>query len=150
MADYIGMTPTVIIGLGGTGKEVLIKIRRMIVEAYGSLDNLPIVSFLHIDTEQNAKATEPQVVLKQDISLRPVEQVWAKVENAKAILNNLSAYPYLSEWFPPQLKGTDSILAGAGQVRALGKFAFTVNFPQIKAAFQDGKRNSCSTNGRLN
>ncbi len=140
MANYIGMTPTVIIGLGGTGKEVLIKIRRMMVEAYGSLDNLPIVSFLHIDTEQNAKATESQVVLKQDISLRPVEQVWAKVENAKAILNNLSSYPYLSEWFPPQLKGTDSILAGAGQVRALGKFAFTVNFTQIKAAFQDAKQ----------
>lgn len=140
MAEYIGMTPTVIIGLGGTGKEVLIKIRRMIVEAYGTLDNLPIVSFLHIDTEQNAKATEPQVVLKQDLSLRPVEQVWAKVENAKAILNNLPSYPYLSEWFPPQLTGTDSILAGAGQVRALGKFAFTVNFAQIKAAFQDAKR----------
>ena len=140
MADYIGMTPTVIIGLGGTGKEVLLKIRRMIVETYGSLDNLPIAAFLHIDTEQNAKATEQQVVLKQDISLRPVEQVWAKVENAKAILNNLSAYPYLSEWFPPQLKGTDSILAGAGQVRALGKFAFTVNYAQIKAAFQDAKR----------
>jgi Tubulin like len=140
MADYIGMTPTVIIGLGGTGKEVLLKIRRMIVETYGSLDNLPIAAFLHIDTEQNAKATEQQVVLKQDISLRPVEQVWAKVENAKAILNNLSSYPYLSEWFPPQLKGTDSILAGAGQVRALGKFAFTVNYAQIKAAFQDAKR----------
>jgi Tubulin like len=140
MADYIGMTPTVIIGLGGTGKEVLLKIRRMIVETYGSLDNLPIAAFLHIDTEQNAKATEQQVVLKQDISLRPVEQVWAKVENAKAILKNLSSYPYLSEWFPPQLKGTDSILAGAGQVRALGKFAFTVNYAQIKAAFQDAKR----------
>ena len=140
MAEYIGMTPTVIIGLGGTGKEVLLKIRRMIVETYGSLDNLPITAFLHIDTEQNAKATESQVVLKQDISLRPVEQVWAKVDNAKAILNNLSSYPYLAEWFPPQLKGTDSILAGAGQIRALGKFAFTVNYTQIKTAFQDAKR----------
>ncbi len=113
MSDFTGMTPTVIIGLGGTGKEVLIKIRRMIVETYGSLESLPILSFLHIDTEQNAKATEPQVVLKQDISLSPVEQVWAKVENAKPILNNLSSYGYLSEWFPPELKGTDSILAGA-------------------------------------
>lgn len=140
MSDYIGMTPTVLIGLGGTGKEVLLKIRRMIVETYGSLDRLPIVSFLHIDTEQNAKASEPQVVLKQDISLRPVEQVWAKVENAKAILNNLSSYDYLAEWFPPQLKGTDSILAGAGQVRSLGKFAFTVNYSQIRTAFQDAKR----------
>jgi Tubulin like len=140
MADYHGMTPTIIIGLGGTGKEVLLKIRRMIVETYGKLDHLPIVSFLHIDTEQNAKATEPQVVLKQDIALSPVEQVWAKVENAKPILNNLSSYGYLADWFPPQLKGTDSILAGAGQVRALGKFAFTVNYPQIKAAFQYAKQ----------
>ncbi len=140
MADYHGMTPTIIVGLGGTGKEVLLKIRRMIIETYGTLDNLPIVSFLHIDTEQNAKATEPQVVLKQDIALSPVEQVWAKVENAKPILNNLSSYNYLAEWFPPQLKGTDSILAGAGQVRALGKFAFTANYPQIKAAFQYAKQ----------
>lgn len=137
MADYIGMTPTVVIGLGGTGKEVLIKVRRMIVETYGSLDALPILSFLHIDTEQNAKVSEPQVVLKQDISLRPAEQVWAKVEDAKAILNKLSAYEHLAEWFPSQLKGTDSILAGAGQIRSLGKFAFTLNYQNIKTSFNN-------------
>ena len=139
MADHIGMTPTVVIGLGGTGKEVLIKVRRMIVESYGSLDSLPIVSFLHVDTEQNAKVSEPQVVLKQDISLRPAEQVWAKVEDAKAILNKLSAYEYLAEWFPSQLKGTDSILAGAGQIRSLGKFAFTLNYQNIKTSFNNAK-----------
>ena len=139
MADYVGMTPTVVIGLGGTGKEILVKVRRMIVESYGSLDYLPIVSFLHIDTEQNAKVSEPQVVLKQDISLRPAEQVWAKVEDAKAILNKLSAYDYLAEWFPSQLKGTDSILAGAGQIRALGKFAFTLNYQAIKTSFNNAK-----------
>ncbi len=140
MADYIGMTLTVVIGLGGTGKEVLIKVRRMIVESYGSLDSLPIVSFLHIDTEQNAKVSEPQVVLKQDIYLRPAEQVWAKVEDAKAILNKLSAYEYLDDWFPSeQLKGTDSILAGAGQIRALGKFAFTLNYQTIKTSFNNAK-----------
>ncbi len=137
MADYIGMTPTVVIGLGGTGKEVLIKLRRMIVETYGSLDSLPIVSFLHIDTEQNAKVSEPQVVLKQDISLRPAEQVWAKVEDAKAILNKLSAYEHMAEWFPSQLKGTDSILAGAGQIRSLGKFAFSLNYQNIKTSFNN-------------
>ncbi|MEH1788994.1 MAG: tubulin-like doman-containing protein [Nostoc sp.] len=137
MADYIGMTPTVVIGLGGTGKEILIKIRRMIVESYGSLDALPIVSFLHIDTEQNAKVSEPQTVLKQNISLRPSEQVWAKVENAKAMLNQLSSYDYLAEWFPSHLRGTDSILAGAGQIRSLGKFAFSVNYQSIKNSFDN-------------
>jgi len=139
MAEYVGLTPTVIVGLGGTGKEILIKVRRMIVEAYGSLDALPIVSFLHIDTEQNAKVSEPQTVLKQDISLRPYEQVWAKVDNAKVMLNQLSSYEYLNEWFPNELKGTDSILAGAGQIRALGKFAFSVNYQAIKSCFNNVK-----------
>jgi macrodomain Ter protein organizer (MatP/YcbG family) len=139
MDSYVGMTPTVVIGLGGTGKEIMIKIRRMIVETYGSLEALPIVSFLHIDTEQNAKVSEPQTVLKQDISLRPQEQIWAKVEDAKAILNKLSAYSYLEDWFPPQLKGTDSILAGAGQIRALGKLAFTLNYQTIKTYFNNAK-----------
>ncbi|MDJ0897864.1 MAG: tubulin-like doman-containing protein [Xenococcus sp. MO_188.B8] len=139
MADYQGMTPTVVIGIGGTGKEILIKIRRMIVETYGSLEALPILSFIHIDTEQNAKVSEPQVVLKQDISLSPSEQIWAKVDNAKAMLNHLSSYDYLAEWFPSQLKGTDSILAGAGQIRALGKFAFSVNYQAIKSSFNNAK-----------
>jgi hypothetical protein len=139
MDSYVGMTPTVVIGLGGTGKEIMIKIRRMIVETYGSLEALPIVSFLHIDTEQNAKVSEAQTVLKQDISLRPQEQIWAKVEDAKAILNKLSAYNYLEDWFPPQLKGTDSILAGAGQIRALGKLAFTLNYQTIKTYFNNAK-----------
>ena len=139
MVEYLGMTPTVVIGLGGTGKEIIVKIRRMIVETYGSLEALPIVSFLHIDTEQNAKVSEAQNVLKRDISLRPSEQVWAKVDNAKAMLNQLSSYKYLANWFPAQLKGTDSILAGAGQIRALGKFAFSVNYHSIKDKFNNAK-----------
>ncbi|MEH2235403.1 tubulin-like doman-containing protein [Nostoc sp.] len=65
------------------------------MESYGSLDALPIVSFLYIDTEQNAKASEAQTVLKQNIFLRPSEQVWAKVEIALAMLNQLGASRFL-------------------------------------------------------
>ena len=57
MADYMRMTPTVVIGLGGTGKEILIKVHRMIVESYSSLDSLPVVSFLHIDSEEELTAS---------------------------------------------------------------------------------------------
>jgi hypothetical protein len=39
---------TICIGLGGTGKDVLMRIRRLIVDKYGSLNNLPIASFVHI------------------------------------------------------------------------------------------------------
>jgi hypothetical protein len=42
---------TIIIGLGGTGRDVLMRIRRFIIDKYGKLSNLPVVSFVHIDTD---------------------------------------------------------------------------------------------------
>ena len=44
------MVPTVLVGVGGTGHEVLSRVRRLIEDTYGSLDNFPIISFLIIDT----------------------------------------------------------------------------------------------------
>lgn len=45
---------TVCIGLGGTGRDILMRIRRLIIDRYGKLNNLPIVSFVHIDADQGA------------------------------------------------------------------------------------------------
>ncbi|MFM6815127.1 MAG: tubulin-like doman-containing protein, partial [Dolichospermum sp.] len=49
-----GINRTICIGLGGTGRDVLMRIRRLIVDRYGHLNNLPIVSFVHIDTDKAA------------------------------------------------------------------------------------------------
>jgi hypothetical protein len=35
--------PTLMIGLGGTGKEVLLRLRRKLVERYGALARLPFL-----------------------------------------------------------------------------------------------------------
>ena len=45
---------TICIGLGGTGRDVLMRIRRLIVDRYGDFKKLPIVSFVHIDTDKGA------------------------------------------------------------------------------------------------
>ena len=45
-----GIQRTVCIGLGGTGRDVLMRIRRLIVDRYKDLSNLPVVSFVHVDT----------------------------------------------------------------------------------------------------
>src|SRR5688572_15181772 len=50
--------PTLIIGLGGTGKEVLLRLRRKIVEQYGSIDRLPFLRFMHVDTDKTQMASE--------------------------------------------------------------------------------------------
>ena len=52
--QFRGINRTICIGLGGTGRDVLMRIRRLIVDRYGDLSNLPIVSFVHIDTDKAA------------------------------------------------------------------------------------------------
>ena len=38
------LMPTILIGLGGTGKEVLLRVRRQFVEKYGSINDFPKMS----------------------------------------------------------------------------------------------------------
>jgi hypothetical protein len=57
--DEKSMVPTVLVGVGGTGHEVLSRVRRLVEETYGSLRNFPIISFLIIDTDREYKVTNP-------------------------------------------------------------------------------------------
>ena len=52
--QYQGIQRTICIGLGGTGRGVLMRIRRLIVDRYKDLSNLPVVSFVHVDTDKEA------------------------------------------------------------------------------------------------
>ena len=48
--DRVSIRPTVLIGLGGTGKEVLRRLRRMFYEKY-RMPGLPVMEFLWFDTD---------------------------------------------------------------------------------------------------
>ena len=49
------LSPTLIIGLGGTGGDILLRIRKKFFEKFGSVDEFPIVSYLWFDTDKNYK-----------------------------------------------------------------------------------------------
>ena len=92
------MTPTIIIGLGSTGEDILLKIRKMIVEEYGGLDQMPIIAFLLIDIgtdTNNQKSQSVTVINKQNISLRNTslrkEKIYIRVDQVDAMnaLNDL-------------------------------------------------------------
>lgn len=128
-----GVNPTVIIGLGGTGKDIIMRVRRLIVEHYGSLERMPVVAFLSIDTD-DAPASVPERFLEQDISLKPEEKVILDTGNIPPILQNLAQYDYLSSWFPPDLTGIQDLKSGAKQIRALGRLAFSLGYGGVKEA----------------
>jgi Tubulin like/Short C-terminal domain len=129
------MVPTVLVGVGGTGTEILSRVRRLVEEAYGGLKNFPILSFLTIDTDRDYKVTNP---LAAGSTFKDNEKHWASVSGAQVreMMGNMNNFPWIDRWFPRELERNITALeAGAGQIRACGRFAFFCNYHAIQKKF---------------
>jgi Tubulin like len=116
--------PTLVIGLGGTGLEVLMQVRQKVQESYGTLEGLPF-GFLAIDTQPDASADGAP-------PLSIAEKYWARVtfEEAHKVIRFPEKYPWVHQWLPHELLNKPELLTseeGTGQVRACGRLAFFLN-----------------------
>ncbi|MFM9265920.1 tubulin-like doman-containing protein [Tychonema sp. BBK16] len=133
--DEKSMVPTILIGVGGTGNEVLARVRRLVEETYGGLKNFPIISFLVIDTDKEYKLNNPGA---GGTPFKDNEKYFAKVSGNEVenIMSNMGNFPWIEAWFPNELERNMTALeAGAGQIRACGRFAFFCNYHKIKQSF---------------
>lgn len=134
------MVPTVVVGIGGTGTEILARVRRLTEETYGNLSNFPILSFLAIDTDKDYELHNPEAA---GSPFKENEQVLASVssEQAKDMVDSMDSFPWISSWFPSELeRNIAAIEAGAGQIRACGRFAFFCNYHAIRDRFIEAVR----------
>lgn len=160
-----GINRTICIGLGGTGRDVLMRIRRLIVDRYGDLSELPIVSFVHIDTD---KAAPRGLSLRTgnnyhgvDLSFRDSEKVGAtmtsgEVTNFVQGVERRSNYarqgPYdnIARWFPPQLlRNIQAVDGGAKGIRPVGRLAFFHNYKKIITAVKKAEYRTRDHNKKI-
>jgi hypothetical protein len=143
---------TLCIGLGGTGRDVLMQIRRLIIDRYGRLDALPVVSFVHIDADKGASdisgLSTGNTYRGENILFTPAERVIATMSSQEIdqLIGGLeqqgefdrqSPYDHIRSWLPPQLiRNVKAIEDGAGGIRPVGRLSFFHNYRKIKAAFE--------------
>jgi hypothetical protein len=143
---------TLCIGLGGTGRDVLMQIRRLIIDRYGRLDALPVVSFVHIDADKGASdisgLSTGNTYRGENILFTPAERVIATMSSQEIdqLIGGLeqqgefdrqSPYDHIRSWLPPQLiRNVKTIEDGAGGIRPVGRLSFFHNYRKIKAAFE--------------
>jgi hypothetical protein len=125
--------PTLIIGLGGTGKEVLLRLRRKIVEGYGSLGRLPFLRFMHVDTDKNQTAAEQYDLrsaddpLYSEIKFTNTERIDLTVTGGTGkYVTHLANFPNIQRWFPAgsKISQLGDLHEGAGQVRSASRLGF--------------------------
>jgi len=154
--QYRGINRTICIGLGGTGRDVLMRIRRLIVDRYGDLNNLPIVSFVHIDTDKAATQVTGirtgSTYHGVDLSFKQSEKVSATMSSRDVTMfveglerrseySNYGPYDHIGIWFPPQLlRNIKAVEEGAKGIRPVGRLAFFHNYQTIKTAIETAER----------
>jgi hypothetical protein len=122
---------TVLIGLGGTGKRALLYAKKKLLEAFG--EEPPLVKFLLIDTT----AANNDHLLTADgkkARLQASEILHIEARGASLLPK---VHDEIREWFPPKADLKANILAGAGQIRALGRLALFANASLVYENLRD-------------
>ncbi len=120
--ESVVLRPTVIVGLGGTGCDVLLNIKKHLWDAFGKVPD--IVRLLAFDT-----------TMSHDLKLTTNDG--EKLELDAAEFHNLTVAapqsvvqpgvnPHIDRWWPANTR-ISAILNGAGQVRARGRLALFAN-----------------------
>lgn len=122
--------PALVIGLGHTGRRVLESFKRLVVDHHGSLDKLPHIRLLAIDTDPEGQP-QPPSPLDDPGTLTPRELVLARLNRPAHYLQRESLPP-IDQWMPPRLLYTLSRTPGsANGVRAFGRLALFDNYRLI-------------------
>jgi hypothetical protein len=133
MSRNIEFRPTLVIGLGGTGQGVLLKLKKRFTDQFGEVP--PIIQFLAIDTAQEAQRQDTSSDGKTNVELKPKdEQFIISVTDANNLL--LGKNPHINEWWPPGTR-VSIIKSGAQQRRALGRLALFAYYDKIKRRITD-------------
>ena len=129
-SQTIDIRPTLLIGLGGTGKEVLRRLRRMFYEKYRVV-GLPVMEYLWFDTDIRNESLSGEVHLTS----------WTgslTLPFHRRLMGGSSPRSWLDTGatrMPIRIYGTgcpanwtrcptNAIMQGAGQIRSFGRLAF--------------------------
>jgi hypothetical protein len=121
MQQRVGMRPTMLIGLGGTGQKVLVQLKARFIRNYGQVP--PAVEFLCFDTDQSAEQTQVDGQIVRLTGETELVNIGG-VQTAE-IVSNLERYPAIAAWITEDKERIPkgAITMGAKQVRPLGRLS---------------------------
>lgn len=146
----VKLRPTLYIGVGGTGMEVMMRVRRRILNASWGSDNVrlenlsqfPIAQFIHFDLDQGAVIDSGRAqtedlqynLVKFNDDEKIVESF--DIEKYSRDDASLSRYPHIQNWLPLTPKkirelGIDPA-KGAGQIRSVSRLYFFDKYPKTR------------------
>jgi hypothetical protein len=133
--ETIQVRPTIYIGLGGSGMEVLSRLRKLHFFRFGKV-GLPCMRYLWLDTDDTAMLDGRKDAKIKDLLFRDEEFIDLSVpdEDFKDIISNPHKNAHIHDWLDPAVKALPEIMKGAAQNRQAGRLSFFAHYETIKDA----------------
>ena len=146
--NEIRIRPTLLVGLGGTGGDVLLRVRRRFYEKFGNLQEFPIVGYLWVDTDRSEKHILAEEI-KKFARFSDSERAIVTLEDTAAITQHLDAPENrgIKDWWYPGLSALGTVTEGAGQIRAYSRLAFFTTSGTNSSTLTAGCGTSTTRNG---
>ncbi len=158
-AVAVKLRPTLFVGIGGTGKEVLLRLRRRILQndwggrRINDLSRFPIASFLYFDTDtteavesDRSQRTDP---MARAVAFRESERLQKRVD-VRHYMSELENFPHIQAWLPESDLSSINTEKGAGQVRAISRLLFFDQFKVLQGLIRSQGDALLNSVGRQN
>jgi len=127
----ISMNRTLLIGVGGSGKEVLLRLRRKFYESKKNSRGYDFIEYLWIDTDaRNVDIMQNKYDIINDklqLSEEDILNVSMQSDELKKLYGNMNQYPHIQKWFNKEeleKLGYSVLAQGASAIRPFGRLAF--------------------------
>lgn len=144
--------PTLVVGIGGTGKSIMLDVRQRLSARFGNYRELKTIGFLAFDTDdaidEESASKDP---LSEALAFSAAEHVHLTVSDTKMadIRENLHTHhPALASWLEKESLVHPSVVAGAGQIRQIGRLALLANIDKVVPAINDAVNSITSADSR--
>jgi hypothetical protein len=126
------LRPTVLLGLGGTGHDLLLQIKKRLFERFGTVP--PCISLLSIDGADPDKPVL-QASDGRAVELDPMtERFLIQVASSENLIGDTNEH--IAQWWPLNTP-VSAITAGATQIRPRGRLGFFAKYTEIIRALEN-------------
>lgn len=139
--------PTLVIGIGGTGKGIILALKKMIAEnSPRGMADYPLLKFLSIDTDTSLPNvnTSIQTIKASELTLNKAKETFSLHADFNTVPDLKERFKDIAAWFPDSLKHNltpAELEKGAGQRKPIGRFSFAWNADTLKPRLEQLLRN---------
>lgn len=133
--------PTVVIGIGGTGKNILLSLKKMIVEnSPNGMKDFPVLKLFSLDTDEKTGTVRSELeAVRDEIRLDPHTEILKLGGDGITSTLDLDSFPEIKSWFPYSKRfqlNPVMLSGGASQMKPVGRFSFAWNVEAVRSKLE--------------